>query len=303
LATLLVSFPNPPREVAATSATLTSTDPVLTELAGRDALSVADASGDFVVGLTILPPRPGPAEVRVQVLGVDAGDGLRNGRFAGSSGSSSISAPLDRVCGLGCFAGDVTFPAAGVWTLKVAIDSNRGPIAIAESVPLPAPDGSAALARTLASEEGLTSAVLTESLSGSVGGPTYVSTYRFEAPDRVEVTLNGTSQILAGLDQYRQTGSGPWTKTYFPAPGFSWPVGYYRDFWQGAQAVRIIGTDTVDGGPAEVIAFIRPDIPAWFRVWVRPDGVVLQDEMRAEGHIMDHAYTDLNVPITVQVPP
>src|SRR5439155_13438670 len=56
LATLLVGFPNPPREAEATASELTTTDPLLAALAGKDALSIADASGPFVVGLTILPP-------------------------------------------------------------------------------------------------------------------------------------------------------------------------------------------------------------------------------------------------------
>jgi hypothetical protein len=45
LATLLVGFPNPPRVAEATAASLTTSDPLLAELGGRDALSVADASG------------------------------------------------------------------------------------------------------------------------------------------------------------------------------------------------------------------------------------------------------------------
>ncbi|HVA87671.1 MAG TPA: copper resistance protein CopC [Candidatus Saccharimonadales bacterium] len=304
LATLLTAFPNPPREAAASAASLTTNDPVLSELGGRDALSVADASGPFVVGLTILPPRPGPAEVRVQVLGVDAGDGLRNARFSARSGGVSTDVSLNTPCGLGCFAGEATFATAGDWQMKVEIDSNRGPISISEAVPLPTPDGSGALARTLTAEEGLKSALLTERLSGSVGGPTYVTTYQLQAPDRAEITLNDSTQILIGEQEFRRTGSGAWTESTFPAPGFSWPTGYFRDFWQGAVAIRMLGSATVDGVPCNVIAFLRPDVPAWFRIWVgQSDGIVRREEMRAEGHIMDHTYSELNGPITVTPPP
>jgi len=304
LATLLVGFPNPPREVAATTASLTATDPMLSELAARDALSIADASGPFIVALTILPPRPGPADIRVQVLGVEPGDGLRDAFFSASSGATSVLVPLGTSCGLGCFSGPASFATAGEWRLGVSIDSNRGPISTSDTVPLPTPDGSAALARAIVAEEGLQSAVMTEQLSGSVGGPTYVSTYRLQAPDRVEITLNDSTQILAGEEQFHRTGNGPWTKSAFPAPGFSWPTGYYRDFWGGAAAVRIIGTETIDGVPSDVVAFIRPDVPAWFRIWVgQSDGLVRREEMRAEGHIMDHAYTDLNGPMSIQLPP
>jgi len=304
LATLLVGFPNPPREAEATASQLAATDPVLAELGQRDALSIADSSGPFVVGLTILPPKPGPVEVRVQVLGVDPGDGLRNARLAVNSGGASVHMVLADACGLGCFAGHGTLGDAGDWQLKVEIDSNRGPITIAEAVPLPVPDGSGALARTLAAEEALKSAVMTETLSGSVGGPTFVSTYRFQAPDRAQITFKDTIQILIGEQQFRREGNGPWDKSTFPAPGFSWPTGYYRDFWQGAAAARIIGSETVDGVPSQIITFVRPDVPAWFRVWVsQSDGIIQREEMRAEGHIMDHTFTDLNGPISVQAPP
>ena len=303
LATLLVSFPNPPREAEATASDLTGADAVLADLANRDALSIADASGPFVVGLTILPPKPGQAEARVAVLGVEPGDGLRNARLTARSGSAHVESALTEPCGLGCFAGRVAFDAAGEWQLKVQIDSNRGPIEISASVPLPSPDGSAALARTLAAEEALQTAEMTERLSGSVGGATYVTSYRFEAPDKAELMLKDDTTILAGEQQFRRTGDGPWQASTFPAPGFSWPAGYYREFWGAMAAPRLLREDRVDGTPAQVIAFIRPDVPAWFRLWVREsDGVVLRQEMRAEGHIMDQAYRDLNGPITVEPP-
>ena len=302
-ATLLVGFPNPPRQAEATAQSLTTTDPVLAQLAGRDALSIGDASGPFVVGLTILPPKPGPAEIHVQVVGVDAGDGLRNARFAGISGTASVDVPLDDTCGLGCFSGRVSFDGAGDWRLEVHVDSNRGPISMTASVALPTPDGSGALEVALAAEEALKSAVLVERLSGRVDGPTFVSTYKFEAPDKVEITLNDSTTIFIGEEQFRKTGNGPWEKSSFPAPGFSWPTGFYRDFWHGAVAIRLLGTETVDGVPSDVIAFLRPDVPAWFRIWAgRSDGIVRRAEMRAEGHIMAHTYSDLNGPISVTPP-
>ncbi len=304
LATLLVGFPNPPREAETSATGLTTTDPVLSELGQREALSIGDASGPFIVGLTILPPRPGPAEVRVQVLGVDAGDGLRNARLTANSGGASIQVPLAQVCGLGCFAGNATFANGGGWQLTVEIESNRGPISISAALALPAPDGSVALANTLAVEEGLKSAVMTERLRGSVDGPVYVSTYRFEAPDRVQITLNDSTQILIGGERFSRQGNGSWEKSTFPPPGFSWPTGYYRDFWQGAAAARLVGTATVDGVATQIITFVRPDVPAWFRIWVRQsDGILLREEMHAEGHLMEHTFADLNGPISIQPPP
>jgi hypothetical protein len=144
---------------------------------------------------------------------------------------------------------------------------------------------------------------MTERLSGSVGGPMFVTRYRFEAPDRAELMLKGDTTILAGQQRFKRTGDGPWEKSTFPAPGFTWPAGYYREFWGDMAAARLVGTDTIDGVDARVIAFVRPDIPAWFRLWVRAsDGAVLRQEMRAEGHIMDQDYKDLDGPISVTLP-
>jgi hypothetical protein len=303
LATVLVGFPNPPRDVDATTSELTTTDPVLGQLGQLDSLSIADASGPFVVGLTILPPRPGSAMVRVQVVGVEPGDGLRNARFSARSGSSSMSVALDQDCGLGCFAGSVTFAGEGEWQMAVNVDTNRGPISITANVPLPTPSGSAALARTLAAEAGLKSVVMTETLRGSVGGPAFVSTYRLQAPDRAEITTNGATTILIGEQQFRRDPNGTWQATTFPAPGFSWPSGYYSDFWEGAAAIRILGTETINGVPSLIVTFVRPDIPAWFRVWVSAkDGIIEQEQMRAEGHLMDHTFADLNSPISIKPP-
>jgi copper transport protein len=304
LATLLVGFPNPPREAEATTAELTTTDPLLSELGRRDALSIADASGPFVVGLTILPPRPGPAEIRIQIVGVDPGDGFRNARFSATTIGASIGVLLGQACGVGCFAGTATFSKQGDWRLKVDVDSNRGPISISVAVPLPTPDGSAALTRTVAAEEGLKSGQMTETVRARAGNPPYVSTYRFQAPDRAEIALRDSTEILIGEQGFRRSGNGAWEKFSFPAPGFSWPTGYYRDFWAGAAAARIMGSATIDGVPSLIITFVRPDVPAWFRIWVsQADGIVQREEMRAEGHLMDHTFADLNGPISVQAPP
>jgi hypothetical protein len=55
--------------------------------------------------------------------------------------------------------------------------------------------------------------------------------------------------------------------------------------------------------PSEIIAFVRPDVPAWFKVWVsQSDGIIQREEMRTEGHIMDHTFADLNGPITLEPP-
>ena len=66
---------------------------------------------------------------------------------------------------------------------------------------------------------------------------------------------------------------------------------------------RVLGTATVDGVKTFVVTFVRPDVPAWFRIWVGDsDRLVHREEMRAEGNILDHICADLNGPISITPP-
>ena len=303
VATLLVGFPNPPREAGAAERA-TGRDEVLAQLGTRPALSLAAASGPFVVGLTVLPPAIGPVQIHVNVLGVEAGDALRNARFTATLDGVLASAESLAACGLGCFAGSSRFDRRGTWRLAVEIDSNRGAILMSDTVAIPTPDGSAELARALGAVERLQSAKLDESLSGRVGGVTYRTVYRFQAPDRMEYTLNGSTTIIIGEREFSRTANGGWSEQPFPAPGFRWPSGYYREFWRGAAAIRLLGTATVDGVPVTEVAFVRPDVPAWFRVWIgTSDGLIRREQMRAEGHIMDHTYSGFDRATAIGPPP
>lgn len=301
LATLLVGFPNPPRE-AESAEQLTGLDPVLAQLGEREALSVAEASGPFVVGMTFLPPRPGAVEVRVQVIGVEPGDGLRDARLIATSAGTSLEVPL-LACGLGCFGGTASLDVEGEWRLEVAIASNRGAIDVSATLPLPAADGTAEFARALAAMEGLRTATLEERLRGSTDGPLLIYRYRFQAPDRLRLEIGEAERIIIGERDYSRQGSGAWGESSFPAPGFSWPGDYYRSFWRGAVAARILGTETVDGVPSRVVAFVRPELPAWFRIWVGiEDGLVRRMEMRAQGHLMSQLYSAFDAPLMIEPP-
>jgi copper transport protein len=300
LAVLLVGFPNPPREAEAAEE-LALADPVLAELSERQAVSVADASGPYILGLTVLPPEPGPVELRLQMLGLEPGDAPRDVRIS-ASGPGSLEARLEP-CGLGCFAGAGSLDRPGEWVLVASVGTNRGRAAMTARLPIPTPEGSAELERALKAMEDLRSAQLTERLQGSLDGPVFTTRYAFAAPDRMRIDTGTSERLVVGGTEYRREDGGAWTSLDWPGSPFTWPGSYYRDFWADAAAVRIVGEETVDGVPSRVVAFVRPELPAWFRIWVGvDDGLVRRMEMRAEGHLMEHDYRRLDEPVSIEPP-
>jgi copper transport protein len=299
LAVLLVGFPNPPREAEAAEE-LALSDPVLARLGDTEALSVSGASGPYVLGLTILPPEPGPVEFRLQLLGLEPGDAPREARVTGS-GPGTFDADLEP-CGLGCFAGNGSIAGTGEWQLEVSVTTNRGVATWSTRVPIPAIDGSAQFARALDAMDGLHSARLEERLQASLDGPTFTAEYDFAAPDRMRIDAGTSERIVIGGSEYRREDGGAWQSLAWPGSPFAWPGSYYRDFWADAAAVRILGEETVDGVPSQIVGFVRPELPAWFRIWVGiDDGLVRRMEMRAEGHLMAQDWT-LDVPVSIEPP-
>jgi hypothetical protein len=299
LAVLLVGFPNPPRKAEARE-DLALGDPVLAQLADKDAASVAGASGPYILGLTILPPEPGPVEFRLQVLGLEPGDAPREARIRGS-GPAAFEAALEQ-CGHGCFAGKGSLETAGIWGLEASVTTNRGVASWSTRLPIPAADGSAEFAQALEAMEGVRSARLEEQLQASLDGPTFTADYGFAAPDRMLIKAGTTDRVVIGGTEYRREDGGAWQTSAWPGPTFAWPAGYYRGFWANAAAIRILGEESVDGVPSRVVGFVRPELPAWFRIWAGiDDGLVRRMEMRAEGHLMAQNWT-LNVPVSIEPP-
>jgi putative copper export protein len=305
LATLLVAFPNPPRELESAEP-LARIDPVLTRLESREAVSLAAASGPFVVGLTVVPPRPGPVELRLQVLGLEAGDAPRAVQVHGRSDTGGVFeahlVPCDAV--FGCFVGRANVETAGVWRLAASIVSNRGRIMTETTLALPAADGGLELTRAIEAMERLRAARLREDLRAEPGQPPVIFDYRFRAPDAFEMKRDGRVRIVVGERSYSRPGAAEaWTSRPWPGPPFTWPKSYYRDFWREAVAVRLVGVEAVDGVVSNVVAFVRPQLPAWFRLWVgQRDGLVRRQEMLAEGHLMDHRYVGFDEPLDLRPP-
>lgn len=302
-ATALVGFPNPPREEEAAEA-LPRIDPVLSSLGSEPALSIARPSGPFIAGLTLIPPKPGTVDFRVQVLGVEAGDGLRNARVEGRSDGGSFAVSLNP-CGalLGCFSGRGAVSVPGSWDVILTITSNRGQIELTEPLAIPATDGGAELRRAIDAMETLSRARMREELRGAEDSEPTISEYAFQAPNTFEIRIRDRHEIIVGETSYTEKPGGGWQKEERPGLDFTWPRNYYRDFWRSARGVMVLGTDEIDGVPSKIVSFVRPELPAWFQIWVgEADGLVRRQEMRAEGHIMDHSLRELNGQFEVEPP-
>ena len=304
LTATLASFASPPRE-ADVAATYVEGDPVLTTLAQRDAVSLAAASGGYVVGLTVLPPRPGRVDLRVQVEGAGPGDAVGDVVVtARGPGENRVVSALT-ACGRDCFAGPANLPEAGEWWFDVALRSATGAVNVTLATPLPAPPASERLDAAVAAMGRLDSVRVTEVLREKTAGRRYVSDYTFEAPDSMTWLVRGLSGRIAIGDQgwRRSNPRSPWQPYDWPGDGFTWPQGFYRQFFRDRAATRVVGTDEESGRSATVIAFVQPSFPIWYRLWIDDQtDRVLRLEMRTEDHLMDQRYTDFNEPVTITPP-
>ncbi|HWW54996.1 MAG TPA: CopD family protein, partial [Acidimicrobiales bacterium] len=275
-------------------------DSVLGPLDGGQALSIAGATGSYVVGLTIAPARPGPVTTRVEILSPKAHDPFGVVTVdAFAPAHAPVRLALHAV-GTDVYSGAGRIDGDGAWTFTVSF-ADRGVInRLPLDAPLPAPDGSAALARAFSAESRLRSVQLHETLASAPDGPMTVADYRFRAPDSFSFTVNGSQEVDIGARSYRRdTPTASWTAENSGAP-FAWPSPYFPEVWGNATAARVVGAGVIDGIPSHIVAFVRPDLPAWFALWIGDaDGLVRREEMQAEGHLMSHHYTgfDAGVPI------
>lgn len=291
-AAVLVATPNPPREAEATSE-VAGSDPVLAHLADYDAVSVAEASGEHVVAVTVIPPRPGRVELRVTVVGATPDDRVADPRLVATSPAGAPRTVELEGCGEGCFTGRGHLDTPGSWSFRFMARATATTVEATVAVPVPAPSARQELARTIEAMEQLESAAMTETLRARTDDAPLVARYRFAAPNAFEIRVNDRHEIVVGRRSFRrQPGSPQWEAGTWPV-SYRWPHGYYREYWKGATAVRLLGTDTVDGAATRIIGFVRPDLPAWFRVYVDDAGRVRRQEMLASGHLMRHDYRDL----------
>jgi copper transport protein len=294
---------SPPPTVFSAVLTGASADPVLGPLDGNQALSVADATGPYVVGLTLSPPRAGPVKARVEILSSNVDDVFSDVSIHATSPTSSPVTIALAPAGGGAFAGGGRIASNGAWSFGVSFRARGAANVVTFAIAVPSPDGTGELAEAFAAEDRLTSVRLHETLRSQVGAAPISADYQFQAPRSFAFTVNGTDEIDIGALTYSQAHPGAvWTVENTGA-AFGWPSPYFRQAWANATAIRVVGVDVIDGVPSHIVAFVRPDIPAWFELWIGDsDGLVRREEMRAEGHLMEHEYSGFSAPIMLTSP-
>jgi copper transport protein len=276
---------------------------VLGPLDGRQALSIADAVGPYVVGLTMSPVHAGPVHTRVEILSTNPDDVFTDVSIHATGPASATDIQALRPTAAGVFAGAGHIERNGDWSFSVSFRARGAPNQVMLAASLPAPEGSGLLAEAFGAEGRLISAQMHETLRGQVGAAPITADYRFRSPDSFSFTVNGALEVDIGALAYRQDQPDRPASVANTGVAFGWPSPYFHEAWANAAAARVVGTDIVDGVPSHIVAFVRPDLPAWFELWVADsDGLVRREEMRAEGHLMEHDYTGFNTPTQIVAP-
>jgi copper transport protein len=297
LAGVLAAFPLPPSRIAEAEAASEAAEGV-SALPRTGDLTFGGNVGAILVGLTLRPGEPGRNEILVYMLPLD-----------GEQAAAGISAELSvdggsmesmKDCGPTCRGTELVL--SGGEKLSVTIGGSSGGTAVFRTPALPASSGRGLLLRTQARIHALDSYRLREELSS--GGSPIRSDYAFVAPDlaRIDVEDRSTTVFVGGT-RYLREGEGPW-QIQRNAPPLSVPIFIWDSFRPWVDP-RIVGSERVDGQPARVLSFFGSSggTPAWFRLWIAGDGLVLQAQMRAQGHFMDQRYGGFDAPIQIQAPP
>ncbi|GEM_PF-527646 len=259
-------------------------------------LSLAGVAADTLVGLTLRPGQPGNNRLLVYILPKD-------GQKA--AGAASVALSIDgrtvplRQCAPTCRLGDAQL-AGGE---QVRVQVGEDPDAAAEfQVPvLPAVDGTQLLGRVQARMGQLKSVRIDEMVGP--GNPGLKTSYLEQAPDRLSAqTASGEQLMSIGLMRFnRPSPDQPWVTDAateaLKMPSFMWDA-------LPAQSVYLTGRDVVDGTGTQALSFVELDglTPSWFRLSVRPDGLVLQAQMQAAQHFMADRYSGFDEPLDIQPP-
>lgn len=296
-AALLAAFPLPPARVIEAEEAVERAL-AMSALPRDEDLTLGGRAGDVLLGLTLRPGAPGRNEALLYLLPTEGESAARSISAAISLQGSRI--PLDP-CADACRRAELDL--RGGERLQIHLEGAATGSAEFELPLLPAREGSDLVRLMQSRMSALHSLRLAETLGPPE--PPVRAEFTFQAPDRIAYEVSGSAVVWIGRSRYLRDGhDATWriedTGFALEIPKFVWdPPGVDR-----LLAPRIVGTDRVGDVETQVVSFFAQggSIPIWFRLWVDAEGLVRRAEMRAEGHFMDHRYSDFDAPLSIEPP-
>jgi hypothetical protein len=88
------------------------------------------------------------------------------------------------------------------------------------------------------------------------------------------------------------------------------PPSEWGDEYTGATGFTLLGEETIDGEPCQIVAFVAPELSeprrrtvAWYAWWVGTEsGQVRRETMVSRVHYMMHHFSDFDAPLTITPP-
>ena len=283
--------------VSITAASPAAASPALPQ---ADDLTFGQDAGKVLVGLTVRPAQPGPNTLLVYVMPLEGPATAADVPLTLAVRGQNV--PLD-TCSRTCRTASVTL--TGGEHVDVVAGGASGGTAAFDLPTLPAQDGTALLQQVQERMHQLHTYQVDETLGPAA--QLLRAAYVFEAPDRMQLSpANSQTTIWVGPTRYtRQADSGTWQAEDFgsslPVPSFVWDMPESGGTYVGAHVVR---AETVEGVETHVLTFFLdlPQTPVWFRLWSDASGLVRRASMRAQGHFMDHRYTDFDAAVSIEPP-
>ncbi len=265
-------------------------------LPGADDLTLAEAAGETLVGLTIRPGRPGRNDLTVFLLPTSGVQGANDASVELSIGEEEF--PTD-VCGLQCRR--VVVPLDGGEQARVRVGGPEGGVAQFDIPELPSADGTRLIRVATERMRDLETLRVDESLRP--GDPVVRNAFTFRSPDRMRLRAIGRFESVSiGKVQYqRATRDAEWTVRRDNPP-----IDVPLLTWSGLEvrSAHVVGRERIEGTNSDIVSFFTgtTENPLWFRLWIGDDHLVRRMEMRAYAHFMDQRLYAFDAPITIEPP-
>jgi hypothetical protein len=281
----------------------------------------SDQSNNVRLGMAIPQSTPTASpEPQPRILGATAQPIPANGPGEALPLQPDASAPSGLVAPL-------SFAKNGWWRLHVDVDGTQGGSDFYLLIPDPNVNGPGAVASNNSTPEA--AALFQRGLNGmtslksvqysqwladgqgnagisdhavSAGGDGAPSGFTYRAPGGIQAIVIGTTRWIK---LPRDLG---WTKQEAVAsvPPSEWGAEY-----AGATQFAILGEETIDGAPTQILSFLVPEATeprqqsaAWYLWWVdTASGHVRQEAMVSRFHYMLNKFSEFDVPVVLKPPP